>query len=188
MCDNVDINVSEGRISSEFRDSCDIKVLPKEVEKVEEKMKHSALEDTDIESLLALYRGHFLPFIENLWVESYRDMLKSIVFSLFSKLYLSKTLSSASKLKMLRIFPELQMSVIDLSTLESLSGYVRVNIGDYVFGVNEELGILRITNIPTDMLLNLIKGCSEVSFVGDNEVVLVVNSETIHALIKMKKE
>ncbi|MEJ5257528.1 MAG: hypothetical protein WHS64_04680 [Fervidobacterium sp.] len=184
----VKIELHGNKVISEFKDDCDIKLIVMEVERVEEKFRCGTLTDADVEVLLSIYRGHFLPFLENIWVESYRNTLKSVIFSLLSKLYLSNSISSAMKIKMLRIFPELQMSFVDLKTLKHFSEHIDVSVGDFVFEIGSEDRVLKLKNIKPDMLWKIIRGSNKLFLFGDGEIVLVVSSEVICDLVDVMRK
>ena len=172
--------LSHSKVDMEVYLPLDVELLLNEINSFEEGIT-SIVESS--EKILELYKGHFLPFVDNLWVDSYRNLLKSLVFSIFSKVYVNISTPLSVKLKLLNVLPELYSSVINTEILNALSQSTDITIGESVFEIDSSITPVIIKPKDVEILRRLILHSKSISFINNIEIIALVDSELLKKMI-----
>ncbi|WP_448376164.1 hypothetical protein [Fervidobacterium sp.] len=160
----------------------DIQMLLDEIKNFEEG-NSSLIEST--ERIIQHYTGHFLPFIDNIWVESYRNMLKSLVFSIFLKSHLSALTPISTKLKLLKIFPELYSANLNYEIVKLFSKRCDVEVLNTVFEFDSNITPVIISTKAPETLMKLLHESKKISVINNTDIIALVDSKLIDKVFEM---
>ncbi|WP_448378742.1 hypothetical protein [Fervidobacterium sp.] len=130
-----------------------------------------------ITQILELYKGDFLPFLDNPWIVSFRNLLRSLVFSVFSKAYFDPEIPGQIKIRLLRILPEFYLSAVNSAIFKLIAEGFEFSIADSVFDFSEGLTAVKLKVKEPEVLNQILSKGKKASLINETELLLLVETE-----------
>lgn len=137
--------------------------------------------------IVELYKGDLLPFLDNPWIVSYRNLLKSLVFPVLSKSYADPDTPSHIKIRLLKILPELYSSTINIELFKLISEKFEVSLASTVFDLSDGLTAVKLRIKEPETLRQILDNVKKASLLGDTELLLLVDSEVAKEFLSVQR-
>jgi len=175
--------LKHSKIIIEHSINADINILQSQIEALNTRKQEFQEAVTQI---LELYKGDFLPFLDNPWIVSFRNLLRSLVFSVFSKAYFDPEIPGQIKIRILRILPEFYLSAVNSAILKLIAEGFEFSIADSVFGFSEGLTAVKLKVKEPEILNQILSKGKKASIISDTEILLLVESEVAKELLTVR--
>uniref|UniRef100_A0A7V4NFU1 Uncharacterized protein n=1 Tax=Fervidobacterium pennivorans TaxID=93466 RepID=A0A7V4NFU1_FERPE len=136
-----------------------------------------------VTQILELYKGDFLPFLDNPWIVSFRNLFRSLVFSVFSKAYFDPNIPVQTKIRLLKILPEFYLSAANSAFFKFIAEGCESSIADSVFDFSEGLTAVKLKVKEPDILNQILSKSKKASLLSDTEIILLVESEVAKEIL-----
>lgn len=138
-----------------------------------------------VTQILELYKGDFLPFLHNPWIVSFRNLLRSLVFSVFLKAYFDSRIPDHIKIRFLKILPESYLSLANPAIPKLISEGFEFSIADIVFDFSEGLTAVKLKVKEPEILNQILSKGKKASILSDTEILLLVESQLAKEILTL---
>lgn len=173
-----------------FRNSVDVDINLLEDEILNFSNKNENINVT-VARIMELYNGHFLPFIDNIWVNSLRNTLKSYVLKIIVKYFYEEGWQNRDifiDMKIVKLLPELYLNESVAQLYEYLRNARKVNFGASRDFDEEGMATLRVIRMNQSLLERIIRYSNRVDLLTPEEFVIFIEEEKLKALANSKFE
>ncbi|MGC8820660.1 MAG: hypothetical protein ACP5KD_04070 [Fervidobacterium sp.] len=170
------VNITVDKMKVRFTPIVAVDVI--ELEKCLSKIQDFGnLEEGLVDRILEIYSGHFLPFIDNIWVKSVRNVLKTIVLKVVVRYFYSQDINSpnskAIMLKIAKLIPELYLSSSTKEMYNYLEKFAYVNVGLKSVEDLTRSNYVKVIKLQGKDLQKLIRNSTHVDLIDSNEFIMV---------------
>jgi len=184
----VSLKLSNYKVFFETALEVDVNILEDELLKLSK--KKTEISDA-IVKIINIYRGHFLPFIDNVWVNSFRNALKNYLLRVISEYFYNDDnheINIEVDLKILKLLPELYIN----DSVEQIHDYLKsskkVNFG--LGGNNKTDGTvaIRAVRLNHNLMDRIIRYSDRIDLINPEEFVIFIEEEKLKSLSNCKVE
>ncbi len=174
------VELKDEKVKFESRTGVDVI----ELEKLLSSCKCSEkLDSSLVKNVLDIYQGHFLPFIDNIWVNSLRNSLKTALIKfLVIYFYSNEIFDMQIIVRISKILPELYLSSSIVEIYEHFKRLTNVNVG---VGNFEKFGdniILRAVSLDNHDLREILKCSESVEIISPSEFIIINDSKKVKTI------
>lgn len=172
--------LKHSKVSIELSLDVDINLIQSQIEALNTRKQD--YQET-VAQILELYKGDFLPFLDNPWIVSFRNLFRSLVFSVFSKAYFDPNIPVQTKIRLLKILPEFYLSAANSAFFKFIAEGCEFSIADSVFDFSEGLTAVKLKVKEPDILNQILSKSKKASLLSDTEIILLVESEVAKEIL-----
>lgn len=173
----VSVELKDEKVKFESHTGVDVIELEKLLKNYEQSYN---FDSSLVKNVLDIYQGHFLPFIDNIWVNGFRNSLKITLIKLLTVYFYSNEIFDMQLIvRITKILPELYLSSSMVEIYESFKRLTNVNIGIGNFEKFRDNIILRAVSLDSPDLRKILKSSESVEVISPHEFIIINDSKKV---------